>query len=49
MLEKMDANLKEMGLAKLDSQLEKMDTCLRKMEAMDLEANPEEITVRGGT
>jgi hypothetical protein len=32
----------------MDSQLEKIKACLGKMEATDLEANPEEIRVWGG-
>jgi hypothetical protein len=30
-------------MARMDSQLRKMEACLEKTEAMDLEANPEEI------
>jgi hypothetical protein len=32
----------ERMMARMDSQLKKMEACLGKMEAMDLEANPEE-------
>jgi hypothetical protein len=42
MLAKLDAH-DERLMARMDSQLEKMEACLGKMEAADLEANPEEI------
>jgi hypothetical protein len=41
MLPKMEANQERM-MAKMHSQLEKIEVCLGKMEAMDLEVNPEE-------
>jgi hypothetical protein len=40
MLDKLDVHHKRMA-ARMDSQLQKMDACLGKMEATDLEANPE--------
>jgi hypothetical protein len=42
MLAKLDAHHKRM-MARMDSQLDKIEVCLEKTEAMDLEANPEEI------
>jgi hypothetical protein len=42
MLAKLDAHHEKM-MARMDCQLEKMEACLEKMEATDLEANPEEI------
>jgi hypothetical protein len=44
MLAKLDSHHERM-MARMDSQLEKIKACLGKMEATDLEANPEEIRV----
>jgi hypothetical protein len=48
MLAKLDAH-HERKMARMDSQLEKMKACLGKMEATDLEANPEERVLVGAS
>jgi HSP90 family molecular chaperone len=47
MLAKVETNQVRM-MAKMDSQLMKMEACQGKAGTTNLEANPEEIRVRGG-